>query len=155
MTTKKIILIVGVIVLVLGLLVVVFVGGIVGTILYSIGNSDAAEVAKDFLRQNEKLKQDIGEVKDFGFFVTGSISQDQTGGAATLNLKVNGERKTVNASVQLTNLRGEWRVTQANYVNESGQTIDLFNVYETQRFLPPPSLFGKIAAAYRSHLCLT
>jgi hypothetical protein len=132
MSTKKIIIIVGIIVVVLGLLIVTFVGGIVGVAFYSIANSEAAEVAKDFLRKNERLKQDIGEVKDFGFFVTGSISRDQSEGAATLNFRVDGERKTVNASVQLAAQRGQWRVTQASYENDAGQTVELLNVYETR-----------------------
>ena len=65
MTTKKIVLIVGGVVVVLGLLVVCFVGGIVGFALYQIGNSEAAAKAKDFLRNSEKLKAEIGPGKRF------------------------------------------------------------------------------------------
>ncbi len=56
------------------------------------------QVSKDFLRNNERLKQDIGEVKDFGSFVTGNININNGDGTAELNLKVIGERKEVNAS---------------------------------------------------------
>ena len=56
MTTKKILLIVGGVVVVLGFLVVCFVGAIVGFALYQVGNSEAAARAKDFLRNSEKLK---------------------------------------------------------------------------------------------------
>ncbi len=49
MTTKKIVLIVGGVVVVLGFVVVLFVGGIVGLALYQVGNSEAAAKAKDFL----------------------------------------------------------------------------------------------------------
>lgn len=148
MTTKKIIIIVAVIVIVLGLLVVTVVGGIAGLVFYSISNSEASTVAKDFLRKSDRLKQDIGEVKDFGFFVTGSINTDQSGGAATLNYSVEGERKTVNASVQLTAQRGQWRVTQASYVNDAGQKIDLLNVYEARTDFRPSLLFHKVIQAY-------
>jgi uncharacterized membrane protein len=72
MTTKKIVLIVASVVVVLGFVVVLFVGGIVGFALYQIGNSDAALKAKDFLRNSEELKSEIGEVKDFGSIVTGT-----------------------------------------------------------------------------------
>src|SRR4030095_13863166 len=101
MTTKKIVIIIAAVVLVIGALVVLFVGGIVGFALYSLGNSEAAVTAKDFLRNNDRLKQDIGEIKDFGSIVTGNINIDNNNGAANLNLKVIGEKKTVNASVQL------------------------------------------------------
>ena len=66
MSTKKILLIIGGIVLVLGLIVALFVGGTLFFIFRTISNSEAAETARTYLRNNEKLKQGIGEVKDFG-----------------------------------------------------------------------------------------
>ena len=137
MTTKKIVLIIGAVVVVLGLLVVLFVGGIVGFALYQVGNSQAALKAKDFLRTSEKLKQDIGEVKDFGSIVTGSVNMHDGNGEATVNLKVIGGRKTVNASVDLVLVSGSaWRVSSASYVNESGQTVELLNPYDSKLLTP-------------------
>ena len=137
MTTKKVVLIVGAVVVVLGLVVVLFVGGIAGFALYQIGNSEAAEKARGFLRTSEKLKQDIGEVKDFGSIVTGSISFSSGGGRATINLKVIGERKTVNAAVDLVLVSGNtWRVSKASYVNDSGQTIELLDPYDSKLLIP-------------------
>ncbi|HJP91063.1 MAG TPA: cytochrome c oxidase assembly factor Coa1 family protein [Pyrinomonadaceae bacterium] len=133
MTTKKIVLIIGGVVVTLGVLVVLFVGGIVGFALYSVGNSQAAMKAKDFLRNSEKLKADIGEVKDFGSIVTGSVNVHNGEGEATLNLKVIGDRKTVNASVHLVMVTGSiWRVSSASYVNSSGQTISLLDPYDSR-----------------------
>lgn len=137
MTTKKIVLIVVGVVGVLGLVVILFVGGIVGFALYQIGNSEAARKSKDFIRTNEKLKQDIGEVKDFGSIVTGSISLSGGSGNATINLKVIGERKTVNASVDLVLVSGSsWRVSAASYIHDSGQTIDLLDPYDSKLLIP-------------------
>ena len=134
MTTKKIVIIVVSIVIVLGLIVVLFVGGIVGFAFYQMSNSEAGTTAKAFLKNNERLKQDIGEVKDFGSFVTGNINVSNAEGKAVLNLKVIGERKTVNASVEMMYRNGrQWRVTAASYVNDSGDTIDLFNPYESRK----------------------
>jgi len=131
MTTKKIVIIVVAIVIVLGLLAVIVIGGIVGTVFYTINNSDAAITAKDFLRNNEKLKQDIGEVKDFGRFVTGNINTTNGDGTAQLNLKVIGEHEEVNATVELVFRNGHpWRVTAASYRNQAGETIDLLNPYD-------------------------
>ncbi len=137
MTTKKIIAIVVSVVIVLVLIVLIFVGGIVGIVFYKINNSDAAQVSKDFLRTNERLKQDIGEIKDFGKFTTGNISIDNGSGTAELSIKVIGERKTVNASVELIYRSGhQWRVTSASYQNDAGQTVDLLNPYESRVSIP-------------------
>ena len=137
MTTKKIMIIVVAVALVMGLLVAVFAGGIVGFAFYSIGHSEAAITAKDFLKNNQKLKEDIGEIKDFGSFVTGNINVHNDNGDATLNIKVIGERKTVNASVDMVYRSGRpWRVSSATYVNNAGQTVNLLNPYDSQRFIP-------------------
>jgi hypothetical protein len=141
MTTKRIVLIVAAVVVVLALLAGVFVGGIVGVALYSVGNSEAAARAKDFLRSNDKLTDDIGEVTDFGSIVTGSVNVANNGGEATLHLKVIGERKTVNASVDLIYTKDTaWRVSKASYVNASGQTIDLLDPYDSR--IPVPLLIA-------------
>jgi hypothetical protein len=136
MTTKKIVAIIVSVVVVLGLIVVVFVGGIIGVVFYGISNSDAALVAKGFLSNNERLKQDIGEVKDFGRIVTGNINLNNGDGTAQLNLKVIGERKQVNAAVELVFRVGhQWRVTAASYKDEAGETIDLLNPYESRKLV--------------------
>jgi hypothetical protein len=137
MTTKKIVLIVVGVVAVLGLLAAIFVGGIVGFALYTVGNSEAAARSKEFLRNSEKLKSDIGEVTDFGSIVTGSVNVDNNNGKATLHLKVIGERKTVNASVDLVYTNGStWRVIAASYESASGQTIDLLDPYDSKITVP-------------------
>ena len=137
MTTKKIVLIVGGVVIVMVLIVAVFVGGIVGFALYSVNNSEAAARAKDYLRTSEKLKKDIGEVKDFGSIITGNMQVANGSGQATLNLKVIGAQQTVNASVHLVYVNGgDWRVSSANYVNKDGRTIDLLNPFESNILVP-------------------
>ena len=130
MTTKKIVLIVSAILGVLALLVVLFVVGIGWFVFSTIGNSEAAEAARVYLRKNETLKRDIGEVKDFGSFVTGSISTRNNDGEATLHIKVIGEKKQVNATVDLSyRSNRSWRVTGAKYESDGG-TIDLMSAYD-------------------------
>jgi len=137
MTTKKIVLVIGGVVVVLTALVLCVTGGIVGVALFQIGNSDAAARARAFLRSSEKLKAEIGPVQDFGRIVTGSVSLNNGNGDATLHLKVIGDRKTVNATVDLILARGgTWRVSSASYVNAAGQTIDLLNPYDTKTLIP-------------------
>ena len=130
MTNKKIVAIIVFIVVVLGLVALLFVVGVAWFALRAMGNSDAAETARTFLRNNEALKRDIGEVKDFGWLVTGNINTTNGDGAAQLGLKVIGERKEVNATVELIYRSGRpWRVTAASYRNETGETINLLNPY--------------------------
>lgn len=131
MNTKKLLLIIGGVVGTIVLLIVIFVGAIVGITFYSIGNSEAAQTAKQFLKKNETLKKDIGEVKDFGTFITGNIKTRNNDGIAALNLKVIGDKKTVSTNVSLMYRDGSsWRVTAASYKNDEGKTIDLLKVYE-------------------------
>ncbi|HKO63073.1 MAG TPA: cytochrome c oxidase assembly factor Coa1 family protein [Pyrinomonadaceae bacterium] len=132
MTTKKIVILVSSIVVGLALVVAIVAGAIIGIALYAIGNSEAADSAKTFLRNNQQLKQDIGTVTDFGSFPTGNVSVENNSGKATINLKVYGERKTVNASVDLIYRDGQaWRVVGASYENEAGETIPLLDPYQT------------------------
>ena|SRR5438132_12498962 len=143
MTTKKIVLIVVGIVAVLALVVALFVGGITWFVFHTIGNSDAAETARTYLRNNEILKRDIGEVKDFSSFVTGNINVQNGDGEATLKLKVYGEQRTVNATVDLSYRSNRaWRVTGASY-DRDGQTVDLMRGYEpgspSPSFEPSPT----------------
>ena len=131
MTTKKLIIVISSVLVVVVVLIVLFVGAIVGTVFYSIGNSEAANTSKTFLRNNAILKRDIGEVKDFGSFITGNINVNNANGEATLYIKVIGERRDVPATVSLMYRSGRaWRVTEASYKNAAGQTVDLINDYE-------------------------
>jgi type II secretory pathway pseudopilin PulG len=138
MTTKKIVTIIVIVLVVIGIMIGIFAAGIVGFVFYSIGNSDAANTARTYLRSNEKLKADIGEVKDFGSFVTGSINVSNGDGEAKLNLKVIGANKTVNATVNLAYRAGQpWRVVSASYTNDQGQVIDILNPYDSKLFVIP------------------
>ncbi len=133
MTTKKILTIIGVVVGTIVLLIAIFVGAIVGIAFYSISQSEATATAKEFLKKNQLLKQDIGEVKDFGAFITGSVKTRNNDGNAVLSLKVIGEKKTVNTIVYLMYIEGrEWRVTGASYKNTEGKTIELLKAYEDE-----------------------
>ena len=132
MTTKKIIAVIATVAVIAGVLIALFVGAIVGVAFYSIAKSDAATQAKSFLQRNEKLRQDIGDVEDFGSFITGNINSSNADGEANLHLKVIGSKRTVNATVSLMYQENRaWRVTGASYVNAEGRTVDLLDWYET------------------------
>jgi Na+-translocating ferredoxin:NAD+ oxidoreductase RnfG subunit len=139
MSTKKIILIIAGVVAVLALIVALFVGAIAWFTFHTIANSEAADAARTFLRSNEILKQDIGEVKDFGSIITGNISTQNADGEATLYLKVYGEKRNVNARVDLSYRNNRsWRVTGASYERD-GNTIDLVQGYGPSPTPTPPA----------------
>lgn len=112
-------------------LIGVIVGLVLGITFYSIYKSDAAETGRQFLVKNDKLKQDIGEVKEFSRFITGHVRSRADAGQAALTFTVIGERKTVTATVSMiTKDNRAWRVTGAEYVNDQGRHITLFDPYE-------------------------
>lgn len=131
MTTKKTVVIIVAALAAVALLITLFVGGVAGFVFYNIGTSAAAETAKTFLRSNEKLKAEIGEVRDFGFFVTGNINTRGAAGDAALSLKTVGARQTVNATVEMV-FRSErdWRVVEAYYDNGAGERVYLTKNFE-------------------------
>src|SRR6266446_7519155 len=138
MSTKKILLIIAGVVAALALIVALFVGGIAWFVFHKMNTSEAADTARTFLRNNEILKQDIGEVKEFGSFVTGNVNVQNTDGEATLHLKVIGEKRTVNATVELSYRNNRsWRVTGASY-DRDGQDIDLVQGYAPSPTPTPP-----------------
>jgi len=138
MSTKKIVLIIGGILAAFCLIVALFVGGIFWFVFHTIGSSQAADTARAYLRNNEKLKQDIGEVKDFGSIISGNINVSNGDGVATLYLKVIGENRTVNARVDLTyKSNRDWRVIGASY-DRDGHTFDLIQAYDDGPPAPSP-----------------
>ncbi len=131
MTTKKTVVIIVAVLAAVALLVTLFIGGVVGFVFYNIGKSEAAETAKTFLRTNEKLKAEIGEVRDFGYFVTGSINTRGAAGDAALSLKAVGARHSVNATVELVyRSERDWRVVEAYFDNPAGERIYLTKNFE-------------------------
>ena len=137
---KRPLVIVGLVLALLALVVALFVAGIGGIAYYSLHRSDAAETAREFLRTNEKLKQDIGVVKDFSRFISGRVSQDTSGGQADLTIKVYGERSTVTATVTLISKENRgWRVISASYLNDQGRRVTLFDPYDSEPVEPETS----------------
>jgi hypothetical protein len=112
------------------LVVALFAGVIAGVVFYSIGHSEAATAAETFLRNSEKLKQDIGEVQDFGSIISGHINASNGDGLATLGIKAIGAKRSVNTTVNLTYKEGRpWRVTGALYEDADGHRVELLDPY--------------------------
>lgn len=129
---RRVLFIVGVCVAALALLLALFVGAIMWFASGTIANSEAAETARTFLKSNERLRQETGEVREFGSQVTGRIKSEAGGGVATLNFEVQGSRRAVTASVDLIYKEGfGWRAVGATYKNDAGRTVELLDSYGT------------------------
>ena len=114
------------------------VGGIFLFTFRAVGNSQAANTARNYLRNNETLKKDIGEVKDFGWFIVFDFNNREQDGDATLWIKVIGEKKTVGPEVKLAyHENGPWQVTGASY-DRDGTTVDLMQGSAPAASRPPP-----------------
>jgi uncharacterized RDD family membrane protein YckC len=79
--------------------------------IFSIKNSAAYQTATQFLAYNEKVKRQIGEVRDFGAFPGGAIQFENGYGHAVLNITVYGLKDRVSAQVLLIKEPGKmWEV---------------------------------------------
>jgi uncharacterized RDD family membrane protein YckC len=79
--------------------------------IFSIKNSAAYQTATQFLAYNEKVKGQIGEVRDFGALPGGAIRFENGYGHAVLNITVYGLKGSVNAQVLLMKQPGKmWEV---------------------------------------------
>ncbi|PYS88449.1 MAG: hypothetical protein DMF64_20360 [Acidobacteria bacterium] len=137
MSNAKLFLLVGGLIAGLCLLILLFVGAIAGIVFYSIEHSAATQAAENFLRHNETLKQDIGEVREFGWFISGQINAQGTDGVAGLRLKAIGTRRSAWTTVRLVYRNGgDWRVVGAWYVNAEGRTVPLLDPYTFESSAP-------------------
>jgi hypothetical protein len=80
---------------------------VIGTIVVCVLlNSDAYEVAKTSIRNDAKLKEEIGNINGFGFIPNGSIKTSSSSagsvGMAIISLTVKGEKKFKDVTVHLT-----------------------------------------------------
>ena len=100
----------------IGIGVIVFIL-LIQTILISvIPFTDAYLVAKKYIKDNQQLTDEIGNVESFGLIPTGGIQKatDSQGtyGSATINLTVKGEKKYKDITVYVVKYadQPEWRV---------------------------------------------
>jgi len=80
-----------------------------------IPQTDAYEVAKNYIKQSETIKNQLGEVKGFGLIPLGGIqkSSDANGvkGSASLKIIIKGERKFKEVSVEvIKKANSDWKV---------------------------------------------
>ena len=79
----------------IGVLILVIV--VIGIIIIVIGNSNALSAAKTYVLNSDSLKNEIGDIREFGITYTGGIeiSSDSAGedGTANISLIIKGSKK--------------------------------------------------------------
>jgi TonB family protein len=127
----KIILIVVIILLVLG-------GGLAAAIYFgyqqlekTLKSSEAYSVAVAALKENEEVKEQLGEIKDTGFPLGAfSTSADGSGNAA-FAMSVQGTKASGQYEVNLVRSNSVWRLTKGVVRTNSGNTIQIADKRES------------------------
>lgn len=120
---------------IVGLCLVCVVGAVMMPLRWW-SHGGAAGAAKDYLRKNSVVQAQLGAVKNFGRFPSGSERITNGEGSAHLFLTVQGERKEGKAEIQLTRRPGHpWQVTSA-VLTVDGRPIQLDGTPGTPS-LPP------------------
>jgi len=99
---------------------------IVGAVLVPMqwwSHGGAAGTAKDYLRKNTVVQAQIGPVREFGQFPTGSESIINGEGSAHFVITIKGERRDGSAELELVRKPGQpWKVTSAVLTVEGRET---------------------------------
>ncbi|MEM9774926.1 MAG: cytochrome c oxidase assembly factor Coa1 family protein [Chloroflexota bacterium] len=85
------------------------VGTISGVVFSVIRNSDVASQAIEIIQEDPRVRDQLGEPVNIGWFLTGSIEVSGNSGSANLVIPVSGPRASGSVSVDATLSGDEWR----------------------------------------------
>lgn len=100
----------------IGIGIIIFILLVQTILILVIPNTDAYSSAKAYIRNDEKLKTELGNINGFGLIATGGIqtTTDSYGeyGNATINLTVKGNKKFKDITVYIVKYAdsAEWKV---------------------------------------------
>ncbi|MCM3872587.1 MAG: TonB family protein [Pyrinomonadaceae bacterium] len=119
----KIVLIVGIILLILGagLAAIIYFG--YQKLEQTLKSSEPYTIALKALKENEEVKEELGEIKDTGFPLGAYSSSADGSGTAAFVMSVQGSKAKGQYDVNLMRSNGDWRLTRGTVRTESGHTI--------------------------------
>ncbi|MGI9068549.1 MAG: TonB family protein, partial [Pyrinomonadaceae bacterium] len=128
----------GKIILILAIILLVLAGGVAAAIYFgyhklesTLKSSKAYTVAINRLRENEEVKNELGEIKDTGFPL-GAYSQNADGsGDAAFVMSVQGTKANGRYEVNLVRRNSVWSLRRGILSTDSGKTIDVTDKDET------------------------
>jgi hypothetical protein len=91
-----------------------------GYLIYDFNNSEPYRIAKEYLKANSEVRDEVGNIRGFGLMPTGTIETEETtstddfeSGHASLTVTVFGDKKYKDVDVNLKETRGDWVVVSA------------------------------------------
>jgi hypothetical protein len=76
----------------------------------TFGQSEAFKTAKEYCESNAKIIEKTGEIKYYGLFFSGSISNQGETGESNMTFNIVGENGIFNAKAELTKYNNIWEV---------------------------------------------
>lgn len=105
------------------------VGIVVISILFGINDfikeSEPFKIASSFVKENQQIKDDLGEVTETSPWFPSSLKTSGSTVQVQLTLRVEGKNGTGKAYVTLVYLRDRWQITAASYENRQGKVSPL------------------------------
>jgi hypothetical protein len=99
-------------------------GGIFGGVMGAIKNSDAYKMSVELVEKSSEVKEEIGNIKSYGWFPGGSVNVNGSSGEAKLNISVTGEKGEGTVETELVKKGGKWNFTSAVFYLKNKE-IDL------------------------------
>ncbi len=113
-----------------------------------LGHGGAAGAARSFLGQDPQVRREIGEIKSYGLFPSGSVSINSGHGRAHLIFRLEGSRAKGKAVVDLTKAPGkDWEVRSAILIAGGRRIILKGSPPAPLPGIPPPPSNGEEQSA--------
>ncbi|MCA9126523.1 MAG: hypothetical protein KDB22_05535 [Planctomycetales bacterium] len=96
-------------------------------VMQFIKSSEPYQHSLLLVKNNEKVKQKLGEPINSAFLVTGSVHTEGTAGDADLTYSVSGPTGKANVNVRATRSDSRWKYlsVRVNFANEAGDFLEL------------------------------
>jgi TonB family protein len=122
----------GKIILILAIILLLLGGGIAAAIYFgyqklesTLKNSEAYTVALNRLKENEEVKNEIGEIKDTGFPLGVYDEKADGSGSAAFVMSVQGTKASGRYEVAMKRSNGVWELIKGTLRADSGKIIDV------------------------------
>ena len=131
------------------------VGIVVISILFGINDfikdSEPFKTASSFVKENQQVKDDLGEVTETSPWFPSSLKTSGSMVRVQLTLRVDGKNGTGKAYVTLVYLRDRWQITTASYENRQGKVSPLIKGEIRDTAIPPAAgkSTGNLAEGHR------
>jgi len=132
-------------------LVVIVVISVLFGINDFIKDSDPFKVASSFVKENQQIKDDLGEVTEISPWFPSFLKTSGSTVRVQLTLRVEGKNGTGKAYVTLVYLRDRWQITASSYENRQGKVSPLIKGDLRDTAIPPAAgkSAGNLAAGHR------